>query len=161
MTATAKLTLNANRVHLRIRDETDKPLLTLQATRSATLELAVVGVQGPVGSRAVQWVYSITGKPLGGQHLGDYLADDPLELLSDKFRVHCKIAPTANYTFQFQDKNGASVGSATILAGQTTGTVTLTITTMSDGDVLSLYAAGAVDLTLEDPKISIRANRPQ
>jgi hypothetical protein len=67
----------------------------------------------------------------------------------------CRVAPTSNWTAAIYRNNDA-VGSVTILANSTTGSVQLGEITFNPGDVLRIVAPSSADANLQDVSICIR-----
>lgn len=74
-------------------------------------------------------------------------------------QIVCETAPTSDATFTIY-VNAVSKGSATITAGQTTGTFTFNSkVSLNAGDKIKIIAPSSADATLENVAITIRADR--
>lgn len=74
-------------------------------------------------------------------------------------QIKCGTAPTSDATFDIL-VNGTSKGSATILAGQTSGTFTFNSkVSLNDGDIVKITGPASADSTLEDIAITLRGER--
>lgn len=84
-----------------------------------------------------------------GEFLGMLPVSEDTVYSAAASRIYCRQAPTSNATFTIL-KDGSPWGTATILAGQTTGTVTIASPAQDVGELLEFFAPVAHDPTLSD-----------
>lgn len=72
--------------------------------------------------------------------------------------LKCETAPTADTTITLK-KSGVSIGTGVILAGQTSGTYTVTATNFAVGDKFSVHGQATADLTIANVSMNIKASR--
>lgn len=94
------------------------------------------------------------GRPTGGETLILFPLPRAWTTKSGHSAV-CRVAPASNWTATIY-RNNEAVGTVTILANSTTGSVQLGEITFNPGDVLKIVAPSSADTNLQGVSISIR-----
>lgn len=96
-----------------------------------------------------------SGRIIGGSVLLRMVLPRDITILASGHRVSCNVPPAADWQAEIR-RNDAAVGTVTILAGQTQGSVSITPISLTEGDVLTIIAQMGTDFALEGVSIVLR-----
>lgn len=96
------------------------------------------------------------GRVAGGARLLHLVAPRPITVLADGHRVSCDTPPAAQWQAEIR-RNGSAVGTISIPAGQTSGSINLPDPlTLLEGDALTIVAQSSADANLLGVAIVLR-----
>jgi hypothetical protein len=127
-------------------------------TSPTAIRVSSLGLQGPAGPRLVDVVYQVSGSVPASRTIIGYLASAPITFIPADAVAIAGTPNSTDVTIAFVDLDDNPVGSATFLAGETGGTVTLSAVTLTKGEGLKAVHPGNVDF-LSDLVVTLPANR--
>ena len=127
------------------------------------VESNAVGPAGPQGVKGDNSVadiaFAFQGALLDGENLVGYVIAHAMTLSQADSIAKCVVAPNADVSMTLT-KNGASMGTVTFLSGHTTGTVTLTSTSLVIGDVIAFIGPSPSNPTFSSITITLAGSLP-
>lgn len=127
-------------------------------TRGASIRVSSLGLQGVPGPRLVELVYQVAGLVPPTRTIVGYVASADITFIPADAVARAGTANSVDTAITITDLTGTVLGSAAFLAGATTGTVTISATTLHKNQGLKFIHPNTID-NLADLIITLPANR--
>lgn len=131
---------------------------TVIIRQANTTPTVIIRREGPPGARVVSFPLYASGRPDAGETLLRLELDTAITFDASRSQASAETGATGSSVFTIYI-NGSSIGTVTFGAGSSSGTVALTTTTASAGDVLKIVGPNPQDATLAGVSITLSADR--
>jgi hypothetical protein len=138
--------------------QSDGTIIRVANASGTSVRVSNIGVQGPPGPRLVEIVYQISGIVPPSRTLTGYLASSDITFIPADAVAIAGTANSVDVSIDIKTLTNTALGSIAFLAGQTTGTVTISGTTLHKNEGLKFVHPASFD-TMADLIVTLPANR--
>ncbi len=122
---------------------------------------SIATIVGPPGAPAPTSIgFGWPGPFAAGEDLGGAVISGSASVSADDSPARVDVAPTSDVTFVIR-LNGLPWGEVLILAGETTGAITLDTEALADGDLVQFTAPAVADPTLSGLYVTLASAQPE